>query len=118
MSSIPSLLASLRNDDDANKGDDDWSSKHSFDARLLRLLETIGEDIFREKSSRVRLKMKHADSIAEKVNVRLNACKIELERMGNSIGVERKVEDVVVVVDDDDDDDDDDETVERGELGD
>ena len=61
-SSIPSLLASLRNDDvndDAKKkntkGDDDfddWSSS-SFDARVLRLLETIGEDIFREKSSRV-----------------------------------------------------------------
>ena len=101
MSSIPSLLASLRNDDAANKGDDDWSSKHSFDARLLRLLETIGEDIFREKSSRVLgVKMKHAESIAEKVCVRLNACKIELERMGNSIGVERKVEDAVVVVDD------------------
>ena len=41
--------------------------------------------------------------------------------MGNSFGVERKVEDAVVVDDDDDDVNDvndDDETVERGELGD
>ena len=37
--------------------------------------------------------MKHLIAVSSKVNVRLNACKIGLSRIGNSVGVERKVED-------------------------
>ena len=86
-SPIHSLINSLLKDASNN-----WSSAH--DKRLLKLLHKIHEDITHEKSSSLELKMKHLHSISEKVNVRLNACKIGLGRMGSSIGVERKVEDV------------------------
>lgn len=105
-SPIHSLINSLLKDASNN-----WSSAH--DKRLLKLLHKIHEDITHEKSSSLELKMKHLHSISEKVNVRLNACKIGLGRMGSSIGVERKVEDVSSDEEEEEEEESEEETVEE-----
>ena len=63
------------------------------------------------KMKTMELKMKHLIAVSSKVNVRLNACKIGLSRIGNSVGVERKVED------EEDDDDEEDEEEEEAVGG-
>ena len=56
--------------------------------------------------------MKHLIAVSSKVNARLNACKIGLSRIGNSVGVERKVKDEEE--DDDDEDEEEEEAVGGG----